>query len=127
MAAKPESALQAKIQKFIRSKGGWSVKYHGGPHSIAGTPDLLICYRGLFIAIEVKLPGKEYRNPTVLQQEKIKQINAAGGISLVMVSVEQLEQLFDIIDRNYDKIKVDTFNRKCYNLITKILKKENEK
>ena len=43
-----------------------------------GVPDLLICYKGKFIAIELKVDGAK---PTKLQDIKLNEIRLAGGLS----------------------------------------------
>lgn len=60
----------------------------------AGTPDLTICFRGMYIAIEVKRPGC---TATQLQRMNIHAIRAAGGLAFVFTSVEQAERLFTAI------------------------------
>lgn len=45
-----------------------------------GVPDLFICYRGLFIAIELK---KETGEATILQLDRLKRIRDAKGVALV--------------------------------------------
>lgn len=97
MGSKPESKLQDKIQKFLKSKGAWVVKFHGSPYTKKGTPDLLVCYKGRFIALEVKLPGKE-NNTTELQMYQIGKIREAGGLAVVVSSVEHVEKLLKFID-----------------------------
>ena len=59
----------------------------------AGDPDIMICHYGLFIAIEMKQPGK---HPTALQKLKLAQISACGGVCGVAHSLEEFK---DIIQR----------------------------
>ena len=92
-----ESDLTKKMARLLRSRGGWARKTHGGPQG-AGWPDLIACYRGYFIGIEVKLPGKQ-QNVTDLQREVLVRINAAGGYGDVMFQVSQVEELLDRIDK----------------------------
>lgn len=94
MATKPESRLQRKIQQAIADEfGGWFKKIHGNQFQGAGIPDLIGTINGLFIAIEVKIPGKE-RTITPIQAATIKKIKEAGGIAFVTTSVDEtLEKL----------------------------------
>ena len=32
-------------------------KEHGGPYGTSGIPDIICCYKGRFLGLEVKLPG----------------------------------------------------------------------
>lgn len=86
MAKKPETHLQQRIQRALKAEfGGFWFKVHGGPFQPAGIPDLLGCVDGLYVAIEVKIPGEE---PSSIQEITIEDIRNAGGISFVTDSVE---------------------------------------
>lgn len=78
MASKPETALVKKIREALTKRflGIYHLKIHGGPSQEKGIPDLLICWKGVFFGIEVKMPGKE---PTLKQLEHIDRIRRAGG------------------------------------------------
>lgn len=86
-----EAALQRRMQRKIKEMGGYVVKYHGGRFSIAGTPDLLVCYRGHFIGLEVKKPGGD--GPSKIQELKIEEIRRAGGTAEVVRSVKEVQDV----------------------------------
>lgn len=74
-----EKDFENKIKAYIRERG-YCVKYHGNAYSTSGTPDILACINGYFLAIEVKAQtGK----PSKLQLVKIDQIRKAGGLGYV--------------------------------------------
>jgi hypothetical protein len=58
-AAGRERELKSDVIKEVRRRGGWeydqpmSKKTRGRP----GVPDLIICYRGYFLAVELKAAG----------------------------------------------------------------------
>ena len=54
-----EKDIVNAIKKALNEKGAWVVKTHGSPH-LAGLPDILCCYQGRFVAIEVKKPDTRY-------------------------------------------------------------------
>ena len=60
-------------------------KMHGGQFGAAGIPDIIVCYKGRFIALEVKT---EKGKLTVLQAVTIRKIKAAGGTAEVVRSVD---------------------------------------
>jgi hypothetical protein len=60
-------------------------KEHGGLYGSGGTPDLIVCYKGRFIALEVKT---ETGKATVLQEAALRKIRAAGGVAEVVRGVE---------------------------------------
>jgi len=77
----PEGKVKAKVNRLLdKYKGMYRhmpVPYGYG----ASTLDYLICFRGQFIAIETKAPGKK---PTDRQKMIIAQIRAAGGAVFVI-------------------------------------------
>lgn len=95
MAVKPETPLQASIKKLIRSRGGYAQKNHGDMISEPGIADITACYRGLYLAIEVK-EGDNI--PSTHQGIHCRQVLKAGGISLIAWSVEDVRPLLDFID-----------------------------
>lgn len=60
----------------------------GGPFSKPGDPDMVVCYRGVYLAIEAKTPTGRLREDQKIRQ---KEIEAAGGIYLVARYVEDVE------------------------------------
>jgi hypothetical protein len=65
-----------------------------GGYGAAGIPDIVVCYRGYFIAVECKA-GKG--KTTALQDKNLKQIRDAEGVALV-VNEENLQELQEILD-----------------------------
>ena len=84
-----EADLVKKIMtKLEKGPGGIWIKVSAGPFQVAGLPDIIGCYKGLFFGLEVKLPGKE-NTLTKIQQFWIRKIVEAGGIAHMVTSVEQ--------------------------------------
>lgn len=76
--------------KTVHTCFAW--KTHGNQYSRAGIPDIICCINGLFIAFEVKtLTG----NTTVLQDVTIRKITAAGGIAVVVRSVDEVKAVLE--------------------------------
>lgn len=67
-------------------------KEHGGQFGTAGIPDLIVCYKGKFIAFEVKRPGGK---PTLLQKITLNKIEKAKGIAKLVTSVEQVKEIIE--------------------------------
>ncbi len=86
-----EKDIVNAIKKALNEKGAWVVKTHGSPH-LAGLPDILCCYRGRFVAIEVKRPTTRH-TVTARQQAFLDAIAAAGGVVGVAVSVDEALQI----------------------------------
>jgi hypothetical protein len=90
-----ESTIVEAIIRELKARKAWYVKYHGHRAGRAGVPDILCCYRGLFIAFEVKQPGKKQTRLQVLEEEKIRE---AGGISVVVTSRAEATAKLDEVD-----------------------------
>lgn len=85
-----EQALQAKIIKYLESKGAFVVKTISTNKT--GCPDLLVCYKSIFIGIEVKAPGK-LGNLTKIQEAQLEKIREAGGNAYVVDSLEDVKKV----------------------------------
>lgn len=87
MTQQPEARLQRRIQTYLKSIGAFPFKVHGSEFMMAGLPDLIVCYRGDFIGIEVKMPGNA---PTDRQLYVHELIRRAGGRVIVAYAVEDV-------------------------------------
>ena len=92
-----EKDIVAAIKKYLASLGSdvfyW--KEHGGPYSTSGVPDIICCYKGRFLGLEVKLPRGRL---TELQKRAIEKINAASGIACRVESVADVQRLIAQLD-----------------------------
>lgn len=75
-----EKRIENQIKTHLREIGAYVIKHHGNQFSQAGVPDLLVCYMGRFIGVEVKAPDGK---PSDLQLYNIEQIKKAGGIAFL--------------------------------------------
>ena len=96
-----EKKLENQIKKYLKDNGAYIVKYHGGTYSKSGVPDLLVCYRGIFLGLEIKKSsgGKV----TELQEYHINQIQDAGGYASIICTMSQLFNLLSYIDEVVDR------------------------
>lgn len=96
MPYRTETELQQACQKRIRGEwGGEVIKIHGSAAQQRGTPDLLACVRGRFVAVECKQPGK---HPTALQLKRLRDWQRAGAIAGVVRTEVDLDDLLDHVD-----------------------------
>lgn len=98
-----EKSYENKIKRYLKERGCYRVKYHGNYYSENGTPDILACVNGYFLAIEVKADNGK---PSELQLVKIDAIRKAGGFGYVAYP-SGWEKLKDVIDG----LLIDKFNR----------------
>ena len=89
-----EKTFENRIKKYLTEHGIWHVKFWGSAMTKAGTPDLLCCCNGHFLAIEVK---SEIGKPSALQLHHIEKIKQSGGHALV-VKPSQFEELKQLIE-----------------------------
>lgn len=92
-----EAVVQTKIIKHLTNRGAYVVKVITA--SKAGVPDLLVCYKGLFIAIEVKAPGK-LSSTSKLQDYNLEQVRVSGGRTLVVDNLPDILRFFDSLDKH---------------------------
>ena len=93
-----EKYYEDKLKAWLKHRGAWYIKYWGGGvYTRAGVPDLLVCYRGRFIAIEVK---GEHGRISDAQRAEMAQIEAAGGIGIFYFPGMEnaVDRIFDMID-----------------------------
>ena len=93
-----ENAFENKIKDYLKSIGAYFIKTHGDRFSRVGTPDIIACVNGHFVAVEVKA---ENGKPSELQIYHIEQINKAGGYGVIL----------------YPK-RFEGFKKICENLLT---------
>lgn len=109
MTTQPESKISRAIIAMIKAGGGYAVKFHGGPMTEAGTPDILACIPiqahstevcghpsdpgriGLFVGIETKTPDKRH-NVSAIQRRRHAHIEHSGGVVIVATSVSEARE-----------------------------------
>lgn len=95
--AQRESKLSRQIIKDLKAHGGFWFKVWGNEHMMAGLPDIIGCYRGLFISFETKMPGK--REDTSKRQDYVHGlIHKAGGVAQVITSSDEALARLEAID-----------------------------
>ena len=84
-----ESELKAEYRKWLREQGAYvfsPVQMGMGKTTV----DDLVCWRGLFLAIEAKKPDTN-KKPTLNQKTTLQEVSAAGGATLVAYSVDDVK------------------------------------
>jgi len=91
-----EKDITAAIQRYLKTVPHcFFFKEHGGQYGTAGLPDLILCYRGRFVAFEVKTATGR---PSKLQEVTIAKIKAAKGEAFIVRSVEEVKQILDTLE-----------------------------
>ena len=92
----PEAKVKKKAVQILKELSAYYFYPVTGGYGRSGVPDIIVCYRGLFIGIECKA-GKN--KPTPLQEKNMEDIHKAGGIALIINedNVSRLSRiLFDL-------------------------------
>lgn len=61
---------------------------------LKGISDILVCYKGAFVAIELKAKSK----PTIHQEIFIAKVKQAGGYGAICHNVEEVKNLLSEVD-----------------------------
>jgi hypothetical protein len=110
----PEAAIKDQIRKWLKEQGAYVFSPTQMGYGMQ-TVDLLACWGGLFIAIEVKAPGKK---PTARQLQILGEIDKARGKAIWVDSLQSCKsQLVEIID-TIEGLKDSEINREIADLLT---------
>jgi hypothetical protein len=96
--ATPEVKVKQKVKAVLKNLGAYYVMPVTGGYGRSGAPDFLVCYKGRFIGIECKA-GKN--KPTALQEKNLREIEDAGGSSLV-IDEENVVDVLLLINKTFE-------------------------
>jgi len=77
----PEAKVKRKVVDILKSAGAYYFFPATGGYGRSGVPDIVCCWRGMFIGIECKA-GKN--TTTALQEKELELIRNAGGCAFVV-------------------------------------------
>lgn len=96
MADTPEKKVKTRLKKQLDELG----VYHFSPFQAgmgrAGIPDVIGCYRGMFVAFECKA-GKG--KTTALQERELNAIRTAKGLAFV-INEENVDNIKELLQWN---------------------------
>lgn len=94
----PEAKLTKQVIAWLRARPGtWTVKVAAGPWQSKGLPDVLHLEGGRLFALELKAPKGKV---TPLQAATLLRLRAAGAVTEVVRSMEDLTGLFSLFPRS---------------------------
>jgi len=85
-----EKKIQKGVMRYLKTKGGWWKKISDKFQK--GIPDILGCYKGFFVAIEVKQPRGKLTQYQLHEGRKI--FYEGDGIYIVACSIKDVELMF---------------------------------
>ena len=94
----PEAKVKKKVVDVIKKNGAYYFFPATGGYGRSGVPDIVCCYRGVFIGIECKAGSNK---PTPLQEAEMAKIRQAQGVTLVVNedNIADVQNIFDVIDK----------------------------
>lgn len=97
--SRSETAFKDKCADWLKRQSHvWFFKVFGNGIQAGGIPDFIICYRGRFVAIELKRPDGQGRLEK-RQEAQLRRICGAGGVAVVIDSFDDFKRVFETIDR----------------------------
>lgn len=92
MAATPEGRVKTAVRRVLKEMGIWHFSPVSNGMGVHGIPDIICCWQGRFLGLEIKAPGKR-ANTSALQDIQLEAIRKAGGVAVVIDDVEQLKEI----------------------------------
>ena len=93
----PHTELCLQIEELLCILGAYEVRLRGGFGQRRGLPDIIACFRGHFVAIEVKT-GRSFLSAAQVRQGE--NITVAEGIYIVARCLEDVMEGLRIIEPN---------------------------
>jgi hypothetical protein len=94
--AQSEAEITRAIRYLLKSQGIWHFKLHQGLGSTPGIPDICGIWKGRALFIEIKTTKGKLSDK---QEQKINEINRAGGLAFVARGIDDVIHGLGIQDR----------------------------
>ena len=96
-----EAQFSREVTQYLESKGAIVNNQTGSMFSKVGVSDLLVCYKGYFIALELKVGSY---SPDPLQISYLQKIRDAGGFGLILRdNIHEIMVLLHCIDNGIER------------------------
>lgn len=89
-----EKKFENKIRSMLTERGAWVLKTWSNGVQRSGVPDLIVCYKGYFLGLEIK--AKNGR-ASELQKWNIDGIKKAGGVGMIVYPADW-DELINLLD-----------------------------
>lgn len=101
MAMTPEKKVKKAVSNILDKYGAYYFSPVTGGFGKSGVPDIIVCFKSKFIAIECKAGTNK---PTELQKREIASIQNCGG-SAIVVNEETLYLVEDVLKHVIGELK----------------------
>lgn len=93
----PHAKLRSEITEYLKSIGAWWFCTNSQGYGRKGIPDVICCYRGRFVAIEVKVrpdkPNAWQKRELYGDGDKYIGVQPAGGLAIVAYKLEEVSDV----------------------------------
>ena len=89
-----EKKFENKIRSMLTERGAWVLKTWSNGVQRSGVPDLIVCYKGYFLGLEIKATGGR---ASELQKWNIDGIKRAGGVGMIVYPTDW-DELINLLD-----------------------------
>lgn len=90
----PEAKVKKKVKAVLDALEAYHFPPFSGGYGHAGVPDIVACYKGVFLGIECKAGGNKV---TAIQKFNLDKIRLCGGIALI-IDEGNVDNLREIIN-----------------------------
>lgn len=88
-----ETKLKNKCIEYLKEKDIYYIKVHGGGWGAKGTPDLITCINGAFVAFELKVIGNKPQKDQIIQ---MKRIEKSKGKAFVIYDIDTFKRVIEM-------------------------------
>ena len=96
--ATPEGRVKTAIRKFLTERGVYWASIQNGAGAKPGDPDLVLCIRGRFVAIEVKSATGQQ---SAIQKVREAEITMNKGDYYVVRTLEEMTRILNDLQDRY--------------------------
>ncbi len=98
MAMTPEAKVKKKTTAKLKARDAYYFYPVTGGYGSSGVPDIVACYKGVFLGIECKAGSNK---PTDLQQRNLDAISRCGGVAIVIneSNIDDVDTVMNNIDQ----------------------------
>jgi len=86
-----ETKIMREIENYLRDNRIWFLRVNADSSTV-GVPDLIVCYEGKLVGLEVKTPSGK---PTGLQLKVMEAIRESGGHGGFPTSLDEAVAILD--------------------------------
>lgn len=109
----PEGKVKAAIVKILKQYGVYYFFPIGYAYGRSGIPDIIGCYEGAFLSIEVK--ATEKKKMSALQVRESQAIQNAGGW-FILLHKDNLDELVELLDELQNSTSLFLSRKVCTKL-----------